>query len=57
MKKLFLVLIFAPSLSFGQTPDEYFNKANDKAELQDYRALNSNQKTSKEVFWFEFQIK
>ena len=37
MKKLFLVLIFATSLSFGQTTDEYYNKANDKAKLQDYR--------------------
>ena len=37
MKNLLLILTFVSSLSFGQKPDEYFNRANDKAKLQDYR--------------------
>ena len=38
MKKiLLLVLIFITSINYGQTSEEYFNKAIDKDELKDYR--------------------
>ena len=35
MKKLLLLLLFIPLVSFGQTAQEYFNSGYDKAEAND----------------------
>ena len=36
MKKLFLVLLFIPLISFGQTAEDFFNSAKVKDSLEDY---------------------
>ena len=36
MKKLILLLLLIPIVSFGQTDTEYFDSGNDKAEAKDY---------------------
>ena len=36
MKKLILLLLFIPLVSFGQTATEYFDSGYDKAEAKDY---------------------
>jgi hypothetical protein len=41
MKKLFLLLLFIPLLSFGQTAKEYSNKGVDKFFSGDYYGSNS----------------
>jgi len=41
MKKLILLLLFIPLVSFGQTEEEYFNSGYDKAEAyDDYGAIS-----------------
>ena len=36
MKKLFLVLLFVPLVSFGQTKEDFFNNGKSKDSLKDY---------------------
>ena len=42
MKKLLLVLLALPMLGFGQTAEEYFNKALDYAENEQYQLAIDN---------------
>ena len=45
MKKLFLILLIAPMVGFGQTAKEYFNSGYNKAEAEDYNgAINDYNK-------------
>ena len=37
MKKLLLVLLFVPLVSFGQSAEEFFNRGNAKYNLKDYK--------------------
>ena len=36
MKKLLLVLLFVPLVSFGQSAEEFFNRGSSKYSLEDY---------------------
>ena len=42
MKKLLLVLLALPFIGFGQTAEEYFNKAYDYAENEQYQLAIDN---------------
>ena len=41
MKKLLLILLCVPLIGFGQTAEEYFNKAYDYAENGQYQLTSS----------------
>ena len=42
MKKLFLLLLFIPFVSFGQSAEDYFNSGQLKGKLQDYSGALSD---------------
>ena len=50
MKKLFLVLLFIPLISFGQTAEDFFNSGKAKDSLEDFKGAISDYSKAIAIF-------